>query len=559
MRSAVRIIGVLVLGLGLLAAQYSLPNLAAQTPPVEITDIFGRTINQHGITLVDWEGMIRNPALRLFVNIPDAAQYPVSVTIEADHPRIYFNNPAFVSEFGPLKVIDGIAEGTVPEFFISIFPDRDFEDEEHLFTIEVVDQEARGFLTEIPIRVIDQDIDRAVEYPLIVDFSQDQTGLFDDAQTREVAEAAAADWAYFLADMSFDTVPAQAELTNLPTATRSGDQEIFGDREVRNDSAYNGFLLYGIGWDFLRGPEDDGPTSTGFASVNSLQTRNGAMLPIRRSGVFAMNIHGNFNTNGWRFSLEDDDWFDVYAVADFYQIVSHEMGHALFYYAGYPLYAEAASFVGGRGFFEDPELLAYHGSNPTVVDEHLNDGYVDRLSLQAPYGGGHGPYFELGRGMITKLDLLIIKSIGYELRETSPFVPLTVGEDAILDGRVSVPYMAQLQARGGVPIYHWEHISGELPDGLDLTAFGELEGTPQRSGIFNFTLEVRDYDEQGEPVQYEACVKINNADGSDLEENCPPPMSVSATPPIADRDGDGVPDDEDLCPDFAGRPEESGC
>jgi len=30
-------------------------------------------------------------------------------------------------------------------------------------------------------------------------------------------------------------------------------------------------------------------------------------------------------------------------------------------------------------------------------------------------------------------------------------------------------------------------------------------------------------------------------------------------PPKSDRDGDGVPDDEDLCPDWPGSPETNGC
>jgi hypothetical protein len=36
-------------------------------------------------------------------------------------------------------------------------------------------------------------------------------------------------------------------------------------------------------------------------------------------------------------------------------------------------------------------------------------------------------------------------------------------------------------------------------------------------------------------------------------------IDMQGDPGIADRDQDGVPDDEDACPDFAGRPAASGC
>ena len=558
MRLILRFFGIAAVFAVLVSLQFSLPSAVAQSAGVDVTDIFGRSIAQQGITLVDWEGMIRNPALQFFVNLPEGASAPASIELSANHSRLYFDLPSEASESGPFKEIHNLSADNPQSFYISIFPDRDFDDEQYTLDVSVFDGNGQQFTTNIDIHVIDQDLDREVEYPLIVDFSEDETGLFDNPQARAVAEAAAFDWVYFLADMNFDTVNSFTEITNLPTATRSGNQESFGNRDVFNTDAYNGFLLYGVGLDFLRGPEDDGPTSTGYASTHSLQRRNGQTLPIRRSGVFAMNIHGNFDTNGWNFDLENDAWFDIFRISDFYEVTSHEMGHSLFYFSGYPLYAEAASFVGGRGFFEDPDLLAYHGSNPTVIDEHLNAGYVDRLSLQGPYGAGPGP-IERGRGLPTKLDLLIIKSIGYELRETSAFIPLIVGEEAIPDGVASTPYQSQLSARGGVPFYHWEFVSGTLPDGLELNTFGELAGTPTSAGVFQFALQVRDYDELSEPVIYDACVKINNADGSAAEGSCPPLMSSASEAPIADRDGDGVPDEDDLCPDFPGQPEAEGC
>src|SRR5437870_2407097 len=37
---------------------------------IVVQDIFGRTINTNGLTLVDWDGYIANPAIRFFVLPP---------------------------------------------------------------------------------------------------------------------------------------------------------------------------------------------------------------------------------------------------------------------------------------------------------------------------------------------------------------------------------------------------------------------------------------------------------------------------------------------------------
>jgi len=50
----------------------------------------------------------------------------------------------------------------------------------------------------------------------------------------------------------------------------------------------------------------------------------------------------------------------------------------------------------------------------------------------------------------------------------------------------------RLRAEGGVPPYHWRIINGTLPKGLKLEEYGELSGTPQESGQFQFTLSLRD-------------------------------------------------------------------
>ena len=54
-------------------------------------------------------------------------------------------------------------------------------------------------------------------------------------------------------------------------------------------------------------------------------------------------------------------------------------------------------------------------------------------------------------------------------------------------------YEATLDATGGVPPYHWEITSGELPPGLDLNpTTGLIDGIPAEKGQFEFVVTVSD-------------------------------------------------------------------
>ena len=45
-------------------------------PPLFVKDIFGRKLNSRGITLVDWDGHLANPAIELRLVPPWNAGYP---------------------------------------------------------------------------------------------------------------------------------------------------------------------------------------------------------------------------------------------------------------------------------------------------------------------------------------------------------------------------------------------------------------------------------------------------------------------------------------------------
>src|SRR5262249_44098599 len=54
------------------------------------------------------------------------------------------------------------------------------------------------------------------------------------------------------------------------------------------------------------------------------------------------------------------------------------------------------------------------------------------------------------------------------------------------------PYSYQFQANSASRTIQWSLVSGTIPSGLLLSAAGVLSGTPQSSGLFQFTLSVVD-------------------------------------------------------------------
>jgi Putative Ig domain len=71
--------------------------------------------------------------------------------------------------------------------------------------------------------------------------------------------------------------------------------------------------------------------------------------------------------------------------------------------------------------------------------------------------------------------------------------PLTITTAATLPGGLlNSAYSQSLSASGGTPPYTWDTTSGSLPPGLSLTSDGTLSGTLTSSGIFSFTVRVRD-------------------------------------------------------------------
>jgi hypothetical protein len=467
-----------------------------------VEDIFGRVVNQNGIVLVDWEGYMANPALKLFVKPPSSIAFPATAVISSSAPRLYFDLPSTFGAAGSSKTVTlSNASSSVP-FLLSIFPDRDTADEDYALTIRLTGANGAQTTQTISVHVVDQDKTDPQPFQITLDFTKDQTGFFGDAAKRDIVHQAANDWAYFFDGMNLDTVPAGTETTFIwsPTGFHSGHY-------TTNINSYKGFLLYayGIHTDQLR--------SGGEPSFNGgFQTAAGGSitLPLKRSGGVEMETQGNYNTLGWFLTTGDNDWHVTgnlgHEQNDLYSIVHHEIGHALIFNPAHTRFRDFKNM----GSVQDAAVLAYHGPPPPIDQfDHLN-GSVDRQGRRGAYGYEYFGDVPGRRWLITKLDLLVAQAIGYQLRTTSALVPLSVQTSSLPAGTVGASYGVALQAQGGIPFYNWTVDSGELPSGLSLNSFtGAISGTPTQAGTFNFNVRVRDYDEGTAGVTRALSITIN--------------------------------------------------
>jgi hypothetical protein len=463
-----------------------------------LEDIFDRSLNDTGLILLDWEGYMANPAIKFFIKPPADATFPATAALTANGTRLYFDLPSEVGTNGPTKIITLIDTSAKIPVYLSIFPDRDTIDENYLLTIRFQDAQNKQKSATINIRVIDQDTNQASPFKITVDFSQDQTGFFDDSQKRDIIQQAADDWAYFIDDMELDTVSAGKENTwilnpNTPPPLTS----------VTNATPYSGFLLYALGIHTIelnsRGCADGG-----------LQTSYGAPGLLRRSGGIGIETAGDYSTLGWFLTTGDDDWWQSRnhkGVNDLYSVAHHEIGHALIFHPAHTLFGRALE----RGYLEDPVVLNYQGSYPNIDSGSHFNGAIDQASQRGAFGHEYYGPMAHGRTLITKLDLLTAQAIGYKLRPTSAFIPLSILTESLPPGARFKAYATTIKATGGIPFYDWSIESGALPNGLVLDSFsGTITGIPNEAGTFNFTLRVRDYDRTSSGVSVPLSITVTD-------------------------------------------------
>ena len=464
-----------------------LTNSDAGDQGVIVRDIFGRVVNETGITLVDWEGHIANPALRYFVELPGA-----SAILRSTEPRLFFDLPSTIGANGPSKFLTRKVGEDVVEFRLSIFPDRDRIDETHSLTIQYANGDGKVRSKSIDVNVIDQDLDRPLDFNIISDFSHDQTGFFDDPVVRATTQQAADDYAYFIADMDLDEVPIGGEDRMWINESGNPDRPAVWGRgdHLTNTFAYTGYLMNVYGYYYA----ENGPGGSGGPSCEGRnQSSDGREYLVKRSGSILMNPRGNYGSIDWIKSPDESGWWEAESgnnvKADFYSIALHEIGHSFVFsscHDGFAPYRIALAV-------DDTSVTEYYGSNPVMNDgDHFFDT-IDPVSGQGAFGNEYGGEVPNGRWLVTKFDLLIAQAMGYKLRDTSPFRDLSISAEPVTKGTAWDAYTHTFEAVGGIPAYYWTVDSGDLPEGVSFDSFtGTLWGAPTETGKFNFTIRLRD-------------------------------------------------------------------
>src|SRR5215211_5910487 len=167
---------------------------AAQT---RVEDIFGRSLEEHGIALVDSDGYLANPLIKFYVLPPTNASLPGSARLTANGARLYFDNPGAVTPNGPAKTVSLTSPSSRIPVRLSIFPDRDTADEEYTLTLVFTGANNARQTNTLPIRVRDLDVQPTNAFVVTMNFDRDITALFTNSLSRALARQAAADWAYF--------------------------------------------------------------------------------------------------------------------------------------------------------------------------------------------------------------------------------------------------------------------------------------------------------------------------------------------------------------------------
>ncbi|MFE6074995.1 LamG-like jellyroll fold domain-containing protein [Paenibacillus sp. NPDC057886] len=471
----------------------------------KIIDIFGRTLNDYGVELVDWQGYIANPYVKLNVVPPNEAAYPLTIDIKAKGTsRLMMDRPSTLSATGAAKTLTFQNTGESKHFLLEVHPDRiGGNGEIEHYTLELTVTDANGNVRKqtTPIRVWDQDDEREPSLPLKFDYRYDTIQpYFSDPAIRNASEQAIKDWFYFFDMEPFDTVPANSEVTRLP-------QDNFdGHISVTNNEPYNGM------WIYLRGLNE--PYSTGGASDNGkYHKRNGVTVPdrIHRSLLTILDF---YDTATPFSSLDDEKWYLTEmsdTSTDVYGLIMHEFGHALAFshsWRGMAAYKRS----GGTA----DNIVAYQGVPVPLDDTYHIPGepqYWDRISGQ---NGGRTHLFHNKRWMLTKLTLLIAEQAGWKLnRSLTPFLSPAIKNTPVPNAKPGQNYELKLQAEGGVPFYDWNIAGGTLPEGLTLDRFtGKIAGKVSggAKGSYRFTVQLRDYDEKSAPVQKEFTLNVGQGE-----------------------------------------------
>lgn len=131
---------------------------------------------------------------------------------------------------------------------------------------------------------------------------------------------------------------------------------------------------------------------------------------------------------------------------------------------------------------------------------NLASGFIWSVIGKLPVGITLSPDGKLSGTPMTaggaQFQLLAANSQGQQAAEACSLIvergPLAVSGCPLPDARAGIPYLSSVIGLGGNAPYFLSTASGTLPNGLTLSASGEISGTPREAGSYSFTLRLRD-------------------------------------------------------------------
>ncbi|MBY0370214.1 Ig domain-containing protein [bacterium] len=508
-------------------------------------DIHDRNIQNNGVQLVDWDGFMANPAYRLRLWGPQEVpkeNYPVSVRLFTPEVQVQFSiDGAQTTDKGAEAVFFITAADKPVDLEIVAWPDRDTKDTKT--TLQILSKDAKdqeGFM-KIPLHIRDQDrglpepqqtiLKATSSYPFIqapnlqsdvepptpffsptavlktpapfnilLDVSSDESSFFEGQTAVRTARRALDDWAYFLWPIDVDPVEVGEEET--PKMAFSGNltgwqNEVLTQGNFKNAHPFKDLLIY------LTATHT--PSSrracTGLGQTQR-QKKGMKNYTLPRSAHILLGL----SHPGMTPEMDEKRWWTSTASSrssnakDLYSYVLHEMGHAL---GVEPSNPNASGWTSNgtiaslamEYYLGHPAPLnrEYHIVKSSGVAGGEDEPETDPVSGFPAFGSVKGQFGKSPRWLISKLDILMLRAMGYPLnKNVSALQPLRLKTAKLESAESGKPFDYTFLATGGVYNYDWNFI-GSLPPGLTLDRFtGNLSGTPNKSGIFRFLITVKD-------------------------------------------------------------------
>lgn len=114
----------------------------------------------------------------------------------------------------------------------------------------------------------------------------------------------------------------------------------------------------------------------------------------------------------------------------------------------------------------------------------------------------------LSMRVLTAIFLFFACAISFAQQPAASSEPLIISTTTLPRAFLHRDFRYEFKAQGGIAPYKWRLVAGNLPTGLKLEETGTLQGSPNQSGEFHFTLTATDNRTPLEEISKEFILKV---------------------------------------------------